>query len=168
MIRLNQASRLFPPAVTSPPTLTLTSATARLGPVDRAGTPFERPYTDSLVAESAQSPDPRELSDDPIVRWEPPEDDPDDSFAVESLPSFVPGVRPVVSPEAVIENPGEPGADTTWEYQPVKEAPPPAPKGQWWAGWLPDPRGRHEFRYWDGSQWTDHVADSGLAGVDPV
>ena len=27
------------------------------------------------------------------------------------------------------------------------------------AGWQPDPRGRHEYRYWDGTQWTDHTAD---------
>jgi hypothetical protein len=36
------------------------------------------------------------------------------------------------------------------------------------AGWHPDPRGRHEHRYWDGSQWTDHVADAGVMGTDPV
>ncbi len=27
------------------------------------------------------------------------------------------------------------------------------------AGWNPDPTGRHELRYWDGSTWTDHVSD---------
>ncbi|MFW5933928.1 MAG: DUF2510 domain-containing protein, partial [Actinomycetota bacterium] len=27
------------------------------------------------------------------------------------------------------------------------------------AAWHPDPTGRHEYRYWDGQQWTDHVAD---------
>src|SRR3954453_5160549 len=36
------------------------------------------------------------------------------------------------------------------------------------AGWHPDPRGRHEHRYWDGSQWTDHVADGGVLATDPV
>lgn len=36
------------------------------------------------------------------------------------------------------------------------------------AGWHPDPRGRHEHRYWDGTQWTDHVADAGVMGTDPV
>ena len=35
-------------------------------------------------------------------------------------------------------------------------------------GWHPDPRGRHEHRYWDGSKWTDHVADRGVAGQDAV
>ena len=36
------------------------------------------------------------------------------------------------------------------------------------AGWKPDPRGRHEYRYWDGSQWTDHVSDQGNVSTDPV
>ncbi len=35
-------------------------------------------------------------------------------------------------------------------------------------GWHPDPLGRHEYRYWDGSQWSDHVSDRGTTGVDPV
>lgn len=33
-------------------------------------------------------------------------------------------------------------------------------------GWHPDPRGRHEHRYWDGSQWTDHVSDKGVQSQD--
>ena len=120
-----------------------------------------------LMANSAYSPEPAEVADDPIVRWERPADDPDDA-PVAAVPAFVPGQRPAVELEVVAEDLGEPGIDTSWEYQPVGEAPPPAPKGQWWAGWLPDPRGRHEFRYWDGTNWSDHVADSGLAGTDPV
>jgi hypothetical protein len=36
------------------------------------------------------------------------------------------------------------------------------------AGWNPDPTGRHEYRYWDGSGWTDDVSDSGATSVDPV
>jgi hypothetical protein len=36
------------------------------------------------------------------------------------------------------------------------------------AGWYPDPRGRHEHRYFDGSTWTDHVADDGRGSMDPV
>jgi uncharacterized protein DUF2510 len=36
------------------------------------------------------------------------------------------------------------------------------------AGWQPDPRGRHEYRYWDGNQWTDHVSDQGQVSSDPV
>jgi hypothetical protein len=36
------------------------------------------------------------------------------------------------------------------------------------AGWYPDPRGRHEHRYFDGTAWTDHVADGGRGSMDPV
>lgn len=35
------------------------------------------------------------------------------------------------------------------------------------AGWLPDPSGDHELRYWDGAQWTDHVAKDGARTRDP-
>jgi Protein of unknown function (DUF2510) len=35
------------------------------------------------------------------------------------------------------------------------------------AGWQPDPAGKHDHRYWDGSQWTDNVSDAGVASTDP-
>jgi hypothetical protein len=34
------------------------------------------------------------------------------------------------------------------------------------AAWYPDPRGGHELRYWDGTAWTDHVADGDRTSVD--
>jgi hypothetical protein len=34
-------------------------------------------------------------------------------------------------------------------------------------GWLIDPSGRHELRYWSGSEWTEHVTDGGTPGTDP-
>src|SRR6202042_240724 len=34
-------------------------------------------------------------------------------------------------------------------------------------GWLVDPSGRHEKRYWSGSEWTEHVTDGGVPGIDP-
>jgi uncharacterized protein YxjI len=34
--------------------------------------------------------------------------------------------------------------------------------------WLPDPTNRHQYRYWDGSVWTEHVADNGVQSVDPT
>jgi uncharacterized protein YxjI len=33
--------------------------------------------------------------------------------------------------------------------------------------WYPDPYGRHEMRYYDGSQWTEHVSSHGKQSVDP-
>lgn len=35
-------------------------------------------------------------------------------------------------------------------------------------GWYPDPVGRHQYRYWDGSAWKDDVADGGQASTDPL
>jgi uncharacterized protein YxjI len=35
------------------------------------------------------------------------------------------------------------------------------------ANWYPDPWGRHEHRYYDGAQWTEHVASHGRQAIDP-
>ena len=35
------------------------------------------------------------------------------------------------------------------------------------AAWHPDPHGRHQMRWWDGSQWTDQVSDDGTVSTDP-
>lgn len=36
------------------------------------------------------------------------------------------------------------------------------------ADWYPDPNGRAELRYWDGTVWTDHVSTGGQQSTDPV
>ena len=36
------------------------------------------------------------------------------------------------------------------------------------AAWYADPSGRHAHRYWDGAQWTPHVADGGQIAHDPL
>jgi 5-methylcytosine-specific restriction endonuclease McrA len=36
------------------------------------------------------------------------------------------------------------------------------------AAWLPDPGRQHQLRWWDGTQWTAHVADGGTAAEDPL
>jgi hypothetical protein len=36
------------------------------------------------------------------------------------------------------------------------------------AAWHADPLGRHEFRYWDGAQWTATVANNGVQAIDPL
>jgi hypothetical protein len=49
----------------------------------------------------------------------------------------------------------------------------PPPRVSWlWAGaspaaWHPDPMGRHELRYWNGSAWTADVSDQGVQATDP-
>jgi hypothetical protein len=34
-------------------------------------------------------------------------------------------------------------------------------------GWLTDPTGKHDQRYWSGTEWTEHVTDDGVPGLDP-
>ena len=34
-------------------------------------------------------------------------------------------------------------------------------------GWFADPARSHQWRYWDGTAWTEHVSDDGVTGVDP-
>ncbi len=34
--------------------------------------------------------------------------------------------------------------------------------------WHSDPFSRHEYRFWDGTAWTERVADNGVEGIDPV
>ena len=46
---------------------------------------------------------------------------------------------------------------------PFAFAPPNVP-----AGWLADPLGRHEHRYWDGRAWTEHVASGGVQSHSPI
>jgi hypothetical protein len=35
-------------------------------------------------------------------------------------------------------------------------------------GWHPDPSGKHEMRYWNGTGWTEDVSDKGVAAKDPA
>ena len=35
------------------------------------------------------------------------------------------------------------------------------------ADWYKDPAGRFEFRYWDGTKWTEHVSRGGVKFSDP-
>ena len=36
------------------------------------------------------------------------------------------------------------------------------------ANWYPDPLGHHEYRYWDGTAWTENVSDAGQVAGDPL
>lgn len=49
----------------------------------------------------------------------------------------------------------------------IPSAPVPPPSTAVPAGWYPDPAGRHELRYWDGSAWTPSVSDGGAVSADP-
>lgn len=45
----------------------------------------------------------------------------------------------------------------------MSDTPTPTPPG-----WFPDPVGRHEYRWWDGTTWTDQAASGGRSVVDPL
>jgi uncharacterized protein YxjI len=47
-------------------------------------------------------------------------------------------------------------------FNPPPKAPTSSP-----AGWYADPLGRHELRYYDGAQWTEHVSSHGRTSIDP-
>ena len=66
------------------------------------------------------------------------------------------GTNPQVETVIVLKRPSEQPADRNRQ--------PPAAPGAWY----PDPRGRHQLRWWSGSEWTDRVSDAGREGVDPV
>ena len=52
---------------------------------------------------------------------------------------------------------------------PASQAAPEAPPArQVPRSWLADPAGRHELRYWDGTKFTEHVADAGKISIDPL
>lgn len=44
----------------------------------------------------------------------------------------------------------------------------PLPASSHLPAWAPDPTGRHQWRWWGGVAWTDHVADDGVASEDPL
>jgi hypothetical protein len=84
-------------------------------------------------------------------------------------PGFAAPPRPVAPAPAASGPPPPP--ESPPPRAPTPPAPPPpaasanAPGGP--AAWHPDPAGRHEQRYWDGSGWTEHVSDGGTPGTDP-
>jgi len=97
----------------------------------------------SLVAEVAGT------ADDPVVP---------------TLPSSAPGV--VIEPEpatAAIEP--EAAVEPVVAAEPAAEAAPASAAAP--AGWYADPSSRFELRYWDGSQWTEHVSRAGQQYTDP-
>lgn len=68
--------------------------------------------------------------------------------AVDVAPAMALVPAPVAAP---VEAPVMPG---------VAEGPAP--------GWYPDPAARHQARLWDGTRWTERVADNGIEGLDPL
>src|SRR5262249_54858439 len=85
------------------------------------------------------------------------------AYAPPALPAPTAAVLPAPAPAFPAPAAPAPAFPT-----PVGAAPPPPPiTVAVPAGWQPDPRGRHQYRYWDGARWTADVADQGATSQDP-
>lgn len=91
-------------------------------------------------------------------------DDPDDARS--SRPARPPGPYPGVLDERLLtpRAPLPPGAGIR-VFPPVVD---PTLGTAVAPAWAPDPAGRHQWRWWDGVNWTDHVADDGEQSEDPL
>ena len=69
----------------------------------------------------------------------------------------VPNPAPVAAPAAFV-------IDPTPTLQPTAAPTPTGPA----PGWYPDPAARRQARLWDGTRWTERVADNGVEGWDPL
>jgi Protein of unknown function (DUF2510) len=87
--------------------------------------------------------------------------------AVEAVAPVVETVAPVVAEVPAAVEPSGWGSAQTTVGTPVAPTPAPAPVVTTPAGWYPDPSGRFEMRYWDGSAWTEHVSRQGQQFTDP-
>jgi hypothetical protein len=65
--------------------------------------------------------------------------------------------EPTIAPVVLAESP-----------IPASFVPPPPPAVNASPAWFTDPTGRHDHRFWDGTSWTERVADAGVSAVDPL
>lgn len=74
------------------------------------------------------------------------------------------------APQQGFPQPGPPqqGFPQTAFPQPGQMPPMPPSQQPQPAAWHPDPRGRHQLRYYDGTRWTEHVSTNGVQSIDPV
>ncbi len=80
---------------------------------------------------------------------------------------------PAAPPSVAAPSPVTPVAQPQAAPAPAESsAPPPPPPPDdahpTSAGWYRDQSGRHEYRYWNGSAWTDDVSDHGQQSKDPI
>jgi len=84
-----------------------------------------------------------------------PEPEPEPEPIPEPVPAPVP--VPAPGPTPVVAEPAP---------QPATLETPAAPAVP--EQWAADPSGRHQHRWWNGREWTEHVADNGVSGIDPL
>lgn len=69
--------------------------------------------------------------------------------------------------------PGPPPGMSSFQSQPGTATPAARPRtGPSYtgvpAGWMADPSGKHDERYWSGTEWTEHVMNDGTPAIDPL
>jgi len=83
-----------------------------------------------------------------------------------------PVVAPTPATVTTMRAPTAAAAPATPSSTTAAPPPPPPPPVQTTPttppGWVADPHGRHGHRFWDGSRWTEHVSDAGVASIDPA
>jgi hypothetical protein len=100
--------------------------------------------------------------------WEPsPVVEAAPAASYQPMASYQP--TPAATPTASYEPTSSYQAASTYTPAPAAPAPAPepAPVVSTPAGWYPDPSGRFEMRYWDGTSWTEHVSRAGQQFTDP-
>lgn len=115
--------------------------------------------------------EPVETTDAPAVEADAPAVDPVDEPAgwasstattepeTPSATGITAATETDAAPAAVASTPSEPSESSTTTAAAAGGAAP--------AGWYADPSSRFELRYWDGSQWTEHVSRAGQQYTDP-
>jgi hypothetical protein len=86
-------------------------------------------------------------------------------------PEPLPSTPPTATSTAASTFPPVPGLPAMPTAPPTAPSAPAAPSRRADLpppGWHPDPSGRHWWRWWDGGDWTDHVADGGAPYTDPL
>ena len=74
-------------------------------------------------------------------------------------PSAATSQAPATGGYAVASTSAPAEAEAAGDAQPSQPLPP--------ADWYADPSGRFEMRYWNGSDWTEHVSRKGKQFTDP-
>jgi len=92
-----------------------------------------------------------------------------DPFAPMAAVPTVPAVYEPAPYEPAAEPVADPFAPVAPSFDSAAPAPAPEPEPSGPAvGWYPDPAARHQARLWDGTRWTERVADNGVEGFDPL
>ena len=145
------------------PAMAEVAAVVEAAPVEEAAV-----FEPAPVIEAAPEPE-------PVQTWTPePTPEPEPEPMVIDTPVIAPVQEPAGWGTAETSSPAPEPAPEPSAMSPIEVSAPqvtapasPAPVVTTPAGWYPDPSGRFEMRYWDGTAWTEHVSRQGQQFTDP-